>query len=271
MENKVLISIVTVSYNAVLSIEQTIQSVINQTYPYIEYIIIDGGSKDGTVDIIKKYEDKIAYWVSEPDKGIYDAMNKGIRVSRGYWINFMNSGDRFFDFNVLDRLFLEKNYTGVDIIYGDRISEYSFGSFYQMPKALSHLNTCFPIFHQSTFVRSEIMKKYEFDLKYRISGDYAFFYKAYYGGKMFLYINLPISICEVENGISTLSKNQFNRLKEDAILRDEKIGFYFYLNVIKLKIKRSLRFIYCIIDKSYTTNENRAKRLLKSDRFKTHC
>ena len=73
---KPLISVVTVAYNAVATIEQTILSVINQTYPNIEYIIIDGGSTDGTVNIIKKYMDHIAYWVSEPDKGIYDAMNK---------------------------------------------------------------------------------------------------------------------------------------------------------------------------------------------------
>ena len=80
-ETDTLISIVTVSYNAVLTIEQTILSVINQTYPNVEYIIIDGGSTDGTVDIIKKYANKIAYWVSEPDKGIYDARIKvGLRL-----------------------------------------------------------------------------------------------------------------------------------------------------------------------------------------------
>lgn len=74
------ISIITVSYNAAATIEQTILSVIRQDYPNIEYIVIDGGSTDGTVDMIRKYEDQIAYWVSEPDAGIYDAMNKGIRL-----------------------------------------------------------------------------------------------------------------------------------------------------------------------------------------------
>lgn len=85
--NYPLISVITVSYNAVLTIEQTILSVINQTYLNIEYIIIDGGSTDGTVNVIKKYADKIAYWVSEPDKGIYDAMNKGIAYSHGEFLS----------------------------------------------------------------------------------------------------------------------------------------------------------------------------------------
>ena len=93
--NYPLISVITVSYNAVLTIEQTILSVINQTYLNIEYIIIDGGSTDGTVNVIKKYADKIAYWVSESDKGIYDAMNKGIAYSHGEYCNFINAGDKF--------------------------------------------------------------------------------------------------------------------------------------------------------------------------------
>jgi len=83
MKNKPLISIVTVVYNGEEFLEETIKSVVSQTYKNIEYIIIDGGSTDGTVDIIKKYEDKIDYWVSEPDSGIYDAMNKGIDKASG--------------------------------------------------------------------------------------------------------------------------------------------------------------------------------------------
>ena len=105
---KLLISVVTVCYNAADTIEKTMLSVLNQTYHDIEYIIIDGGSTDGTVEIIRKYADRIAYWVSEPDKGIYDAMNKGIKVATGEWINFMNAGDEFVDANVLDKLFFAK-------------------------------------------------------------------------------------------------------------------------------------------------------------------
>lgn len=93
MEEQLKISIVTVSYNAAKTIEQTIKSVINQTYSNIEYIVIDGGSTDGTVDIIRKYEDRIAYWVSEPDGGIFDAMNKGIKVATGEVVGIINSDD----------------------------------------------------------------------------------------------------------------------------------------------------------------------------------
>jgi len=121
-ETDTLISVVTVSYNAVSTIEQTILSVINQTYPNVEYIIIDGGSTDGTVDIIKKYADKIAYWVSEPDKGIYDAMNKGVVVATGEWINFMNAGDIFTDSDVIDKLFHQNIIINrVGIVFGDTL------------------------------------------------------------------------------------------------------------------------------------------------------
>lgn len=101
-----LVSIITVALNADRFIEKAIRSVINQAYPNVEYIIIDGGSKDGTTDIIKKYEDRIDYWVSEKDKGIYDAMNKGISLAFGKYINFLNADDQFvFDFSeIIDSL-----------------------------------------------------------------------------------------------------------------------------------------------------------------------
>jgi glycosyltransferase involved in cell wall biosynthesis len=91
--NNPLISIITIVYNGITTLEQTILSVINQTYKNSEYIIIDGGSTDSTVDIIKKYEKHFAYWLSEPDKGIYNAMNKGIKLSSGKYIALLNSDD----------------------------------------------------------------------------------------------------------------------------------------------------------------------------------
>ena len=113
-----MVSIITVTYNAEVCLEKTIQSVINQTYKNIEYIIIDGGSSDKTLSIIKKYKKYIKYWISEPDKGIYDAMNKGIKIAKGDYINFLNAGDFYYENNVLSYLFdnLDKS---VDLLYGD--------------------------------------------------------------------------------------------------------------------------------------------------------
>ena len=120
--NKPLVTIITVSYNVVDTIESTIQSVVNQRYNNIEYIIIDGGSNDGTVDIIKKYEDHITYWISEPDGGIYYGMNKGIIKSNGDWLCFMNAGDRFASNDVLEHIF-DSNivFDNIDVIFGDVI------------------------------------------------------------------------------------------------------------------------------------------------------
>jgi glycosyltransferase involved in cell wall biosynthesis len=114
-----LITVVTVVYNNVASIEQTILSVLNQTYPNLEYIIIDGGSTDGTLEVISKYSDRISTLLSEPDQGIYDAMNKGIKIASGEWINFMNSGDQFSNTDTLSKIFAREIPSGIQFIYGD--------------------------------------------------------------------------------------------------------------------------------------------------------
>ncbi len=115
-----IISIITVTYNAAKVLEPTIQSIIKQTFSSYEYIIIDGGSTDGTVDIIKKYEPHLTYWVSEPDKGLYDAMNKGMQAARGEYIWFMNAGDEIYDLHTLNQLFTSAK-QNADIYYGDAL------------------------------------------------------------------------------------------------------------------------------------------------------
>ena len=101
MLNKPLISIITINYNDKIGLERTFNSVINQTYQEFEYIVIDGGSTDGSKELIEQYNDKINYWISEPDKGVYNAMNKGILKANGKYLLFLNSGDEFFGLNVL--------------------------------------------------------------------------------------------------------------------------------------------------------------------------
>lgn len=197
------ISIITVCYNASQIIENTILSVINQTYTNIEYIIIDGGSKDGTVDIIKKYNNKIAYWISEPDKGLYDAMNKGIDVATGDWIFFINSGDYFYSEVVLSTIFANKYYNS-DIIYGNAIEVSSSGNIKRKAKNIS-LNRPPEYRHGASFVRSEVHKLNKFDLsKERLlnySLDYDCIYTLFKKGYRFEAVDVDVIKYE-KDGIS---------------------------------------------------------------------
>lgn len=118
------VSIITVALNNAEYIEACIQSVINQGYENIEYIVIDGGSTDGTIDIIKKYEDKINVWISEPDRGIYDAMNKGIRMATGDVVGFLNADDVYYDPSVLENVAKVMGDQSVDACYSDLVYRY---------------------------------------------------------------------------------------------------------------------------------------------------
>jgi glycosyltransferase involved in cell wall biosynthesis len=122
MNNKSLpvISIITIVYNGEMLLERTIQSIVNQTYSRIEYIIIDGNSKDRTVEIIKKYSDKISLWQSEPDKGLYDAMNKGIKLAKGDYLLFINAGDELFDKFTIEKI-VNSSVTLPDVYYGETL------------------------------------------------------------------------------------------------------------------------------------------------------
>jgi len=106
-ESKPKISVITVVFNGVSSIEETVSNVLDQSYENLEYIVIDGGSNDGTQDLIKKYQDKISLWISEPDRGIYDAMNKGIAKASGEYVIFMNCGDKFYDADTVKSFFIK--------------------------------------------------------------------------------------------------------------------------------------------------------------------
>lgn len=177
------ISIITVVWNDVSHIEGTILSVLGQTYKDFEYIIIDGGSTDGTVDIIKKYSDRLAYWCSEKDGGIYPAMNKGVSHATGEWVNFMNSGDLFADNKVLEDIFATSSHLNTItsshyLIGGNTINFFADGhEEIHHASPASAIPTHLPFSHQASFTRREVCK---FDTDYRYAADYALFYHIYY-------------------------------------------------------------------------------------------
>ncbi|MBM6670869.1 glycosyltransferase [Phocaeicola coprophilus] len=197
-----LITVITVVFNDVKHIEETMLSVVNQTYPNIEYIIIDGGSTDGTVDIIKKYADRITYWVSEPDNGIYDAMNKGIRKATGEWCCFINAGDVFVHENIVRSIF-ERGGCTYDVIYGDTIHIFTSGRFLHKAEDVKVLKKRMPFCHQSCFVKSLLLKQYEFDCQYKVAADYDLFYRLYKQHAYFLKINKVIAVFDGIEGISS--------------------------------------------------------------------
>ncbi len=211
-----IVSIITVSYNAEAEIEKTICSVLSQSFRNYEYIFIDGASKDNTVSIIEKYRSQfeklgIAYHVnSEKDKGIYDAMNKGIQKASGQWVLMLNAGDLFADDRVLEDMFSASDLQG-KIIYGDVVLSQTCQKQtyfqYQTPKALESICHALPFCHQSVFVPRELMAQYGFDTDFRIAADYNFFSKVYTVGAEFYYIPRAVSIYDLA-GVSAVNADK---------------------------------------------------------------
>lgn len=213
-EDKPLISIITVVFNGEKLLEETIQSVINQTYDNVEYIIIDGSSTDGTLDIIKKYEERIDYWVSERDAGIYDAMNKGIDVASGDGLIFLNAGDYFvgevLSKDVVAPCFLNVKYKNFfDKLVDVKIKSYKNG-----------LPNC----HQGIVFKN---KKIKYDTSYKIASDYDFYLRHGYAS---------LKLVD-NNGYIYYDNNGFSKQNRD--IRDKEI-----LNIIN-KNFNFFNFILC--------------------------
>ena len=227
MIKKPLISIITVVYNGEQNLEETILSVINQTYDNIEFIIIDGASTDGTIDIIKKYEDKIDYWISEKDSGIFDAMNKGILMSKGDYINFMNSGDFFTNVDLVNDVVKIVNNQEIDLLYGDRNSD---DGNYSKVNIKYHIQFTFQsIGHQVIFAKKNCFENNMFDLKYRWMCDYKWLLECFLNKNIKeKYINKEI--CYVEPIPNAVTKS--DRLKK--LYERAAIGHQYFFNFKKI-------------------------------------
>jgi len=214
MQDKPSVSIITIVFNDVSTIEKTILSVIGQTYKNIEYIIIDGGSTDGTVNIVKKYAGKISFWSSEPDNGIYDAMNKGIRKASGTWINFMNSGDYFYNNRVVeDSIAAIPNNKKYKIVYGNFIWKSEKTENFIIAKTGVKMHYTMPSCHQSFFIDTQLHKENLYDTNYRIAADFDFLCKMKCQGIRFL--KIPVTVAVYQSGglsenLSEIKGEEFN-------------------------------------------------------------
>ena len=173
-------SIITVTYNAGKVLEDTIQSVVFQTYRNVEYIIVDGGSTDNTLDVAHKYQERINKVISEPDKGLYDAMNKGIRMATGDYLCFLNAGDELHENETLQKIvFTLKGKELPDVIYGETAIVDEEGHFLHMRRLSTPEHLHWKSFkegmlvcHQAFFARRELALANPYDLRYRFSADF---------------------------------------------------------------------------------------------------
>lgn len=240
-------SIITVNYNNKEGLLRTIISVTSQTYHDYEFIIIDGGSTDGSYDLLKEYNDKISYWVSEPDGGIYQGMNKGIKIASGDYLNFMNSGDCFYDKFVLQTV-ANYNYDG-DIIIG---RDYHFDAIKQkghasiQPSRLSMI-TFFTstLDHQSSFIKKSLFENTKYREDLRLVSDWVFFLeKVVIEDRKVQFI--PNIICERELCGITWKQYDVNLSERDNYLHNLlPIGVYNdYLTLTRLDKESLYRLFY---------------------------
>ena len=228
------LSVITINYNNKDGLLKTIESVINQTCQDFEYIIIDGASSDGSLDVIKANADKITYWVSEKDTGIYNAMNKGVKAAHGDYCLFLNSGDVFLNSDVIKRLFSCDLLA--DIISGS--IKYSDGRMAKAPTNVTMKTFVVgSLPHQATLIRRELLLDNPYDERLGLCGDWRFFIQVLiYKNVSYMSIPIVMSLFDTSGISSTESKQSERRLYEMQLCRD----------VVPLRVEEDYKFIFFV-------------------------
>lgn len=229
------VTVVTAVLNDAGHIEQTILSVISQTDIEIEYIIVDGGSKDGTLELIGKYKDKISLLISEPDRGVYDAMNKGIKYSTGDFVYFLNSGDVLLNPSILSKIKLEELKERNAIIYGNVVVAYGNIEALEKPRPFFKSKMKFKgigICHQSMFFPGELIRNEKYDLSYNIAADYDLAYRLWRKGTEFLYRDITIAKYDWGKGISSNPYKLLDVYRENARVCHQQLNPLYWAKMV---------------------------------------
>lgn len=239
-----LISVITVVLNRVNYIEQTILSVVNQTYKNIEYIIIDGGSTDGTIEIIKKYEDRIDYWISEKDEGMYYALNKGIKLAKGELIGICHSDDYYYSNDVLESLAKLHKIAEADVYHGDAVCLMDTSGEKKMINIFSNadlvMKTHNSIVHPTTFISKEAFNRFGlYETKYKSASDYELMVRLKKNGCKFHHIGKVVSCIRV-NVEGRISNNCNGHLEVYSIQKQYKTGYHnrYLITYLYCQLKR---------------------------------
>jgi len=265
---KPFLTVVTVCYNSVGILKDTIESVLSQSVrQYIEYLIIDGASTDGTLELIGSYGDKIDVSVSEKDSGIYDAMNKGVRLAHGEWILFMNAGDVFASSDVVERADLSNRQA--DLLYGDCLVRYDGFTVLDPGLDVHRLYRKMICSHQSLFARTELLCSRPFDTRYRVCADYDFLCAQYAAGNLFERLDFPVS-STIAGGFSDDAMAVNLREKKEIALkhsRDFRVSFFWIGKSAWVLLKRNLKrllpraAVRAALEKKYARQGRRKDRL----------
>jgi putative colanic acid biosynthesis glycosyltransferase len=238
------VSVVTVVRNDAKGLEATMDSVAAQDYPSVEYLVVDGASTDGTIDVVRRRAAEIDAWRSEPDGGIYDAMNKGCRMASGEYVGFMNAGDRYASADVLTRMF--NPVPSAELLWGDCLIETSNGEEYDCAReVLRTLYRQMTVSHQSLFVKRAALVSRPFDTSLRIAADYDFLCERLLAGASWEYRALPVSRIN-DRGISARNYTQSIREKRRVSLarfKEKRVAIraYYAILSVYMSVKMLLR------------------------------
>lgn len=240
------ISIITITYNAEATLERTIKSVERQDYASIEYIVVDGKSKDGTMSIVKNHEGRVDKWVSEPDDGLYYAMNKGLSMATGEYVWFMNAGDEIAERETISKMMMSEE--GADVYYGDTVMTNMEGDVIGNRRLVPPVNLTWKSFksgmlvsHQSFVARRELCEEY--DTNYRFSADFDWCVKILKKSKKIKNTGMTLSRF-LDGGIT--KQNIAAGLKERFVIMTKHYGI---ISTIMYHVPIAIKFFYFWISK----------------------
>lgn len=245
------LSVITVNFNNKEGLNQTAASVVKQSFRDFEWLVVDGGSTDGSLDILQLYSSHLSWCISEPDGGIYEAMNKGLARARGEYVQFLNSGDYYLDSDILEKVFSDPALA--DVNYGDQWCVFH-GAVMEKRHYPDQMDLTFlfraPLGHQASFIKTSIAHNHPYRIKYRISADRAFFLELFLSGASFRHLPFPVVYFDTD-GIGShentkeLRRSQFQQIKTELLpeqvvdnierLIDKSEEFDFVLRVLPLR------------------------------------
>ena len=244
-----VLSVITVCFQAKDQVQATLANLLEQTWRDFEYLVIDGGSGDGTRALLEASGPAFSragipfHFRSEPDQGIYDAMNKGVRMASGTWLLFLNAGDLLLDPRVLARTF--ETSSDAEILYGDTICIYQ-GQKKRYPALpLSHLSYEMAFCHQSAFIRRTLLLEHPYNITYRVCADHHFFLSMYLRGASFARLPFPVSVYEIA-GYS--DQNKFRSHREQRRMQKELDVFHltpsWLLREVRFYLKQGIKHMF---------------------------